>query len=214
MSGTLWIISYVVLFAGVLVALAVSLATARHLGQVIVGGGHDDGRDDPHAGLALGSAFPDLVIKDLEGRELRPATWPAALVCQVVVRNAHDVAVFEALPALIPPQLHESTVISAYGDPALLAEAARLAVPMRFSHDADLIVDHAVKTKFRPHAVLVLGGRVVGTKSFASPPDLQDFVVATLAEHAPHLLDGPEQGPDGFAVARVEGLLTLQGGEQ
>ena len=184
MTGTFWIVSYVLLFIGVLAALAVAFAAVRELGvlsermqSVEVAAAGDFADPSVSTGIRIGSEFPRLdLVNLLTDMPTRIETWPRALLLHVVVSDRSDVAVFSQLRTVLTANVIDKTVVSAVGGSGYLWEIARAIEPATLVHDAQLEVDIAIGTRYRPYAVFLVAGRVVAARPFGSPDDLGDFV--------------------------------------
>jgi hypothetical protein len=189
MTGTFWIISYVLLAVGALAALSVAFAAVRELGilaervqnvELSIAGDFAD--PQVSTGIRIGSQFPKLELTDLlSNTPVRIDAWPQTLLLHVVASDRSDVAVFAQLPAVLPPDLQPHTVVSAVGGSSSLWEIAREIAPSQLVHDSELEVDLALGTRFRPYAVFLMEGKVMAARPFGSPEDLGDFVAETRA---------------------------------
>lgn len=189
MTGTFWIVSYVLLALGALSALAVAFAAVRELGilaeriqNIELAAAGDFADPQVSTGIRVGSQFPRLELLDLlSDAPVTVDAWPETLLLHVVVSDRSDVAVFAQLPAVLPSDLQEHTVVSAVGGSSYLWEIAREIAPARLVHDAQLEVDLALGTRYRPYAVFLVEGKVIAARPFGSPEDLGEFVAETRA---------------------------------
>lgn len=186
MNGTLWIASYVVLWIGVVAALAVALNLAHQLGRFLSGAHSSGGSEEPPGhGLPSGIPFPHVQVVAIDGSVVEPAGWERAVIIQVVVRSPEDVEALAALGQFVPTDLLSATIVSAIGRSDLLDEVQDVIHPAVLVHDRELTVESILRTKYRPHAVVLSGGRVLQAKTFGSGLELGDFILHSLNQAHP-----------------------------
>lgn len=173
MRGVAWTLSYVVLYAATLCALAVSITTAKNYGRIARG--HDD-NVALEEGLPVGSSFPDIVLTAVTGEELRPTTWPSALIVQVSITDEADVPMFGTMQSVIEAAVMQRTIIVAAGRSEHFEAVQQRSHPASLVHDSSYAMQHALRTQYRPYAVMLRDGIVIAGRPITSVTDLGDFV--------------------------------------
>ncbi len=185
MTGSAWVISYVILFAAVIVSLALNVNLARLVSRIGIGTenqSHERSIEPsaPGHGLDEGSPFPLISFTGLDSKPIGPADHGLWLLVQVVVRTEEDVNAMSMIPELVPPTLMHNTVILAIGRQPLFSEVQRVVMPAVLVDDRDLNGEAVLRTKYRPHATVVHNGVVIAARPFKSPEDLAMFIDRTL----------------------------------
>lgn len=195
MSGGLWIASYVVLFAGVMLALATSLAVARQVGRLLVVGAEEHG--DADRALAPGSPAPPLELVALGGAIIRPHQWESGLLLQIAVSSEHDVEQILEFDRGIPSDFSGEVLLSAIGSEEHLNALTIGSSRVHLFADSNHQVAAAIRTSLRPHALFIRHGIVEVSTTFESVEELESLLTSETED------DG--KGLD-------EALLGRQGG--
>lgn len=173
----MWITSYVILHVGVIAALAVSLVAARQFGRI----GSPSVAEESSGGLPVGANFADLSLTNTRGQTVRPATWEFAAILQVAIASPEDVTPFAELASVLPDALRGTTVVSAIGRTEFFKQVEELIGPVHLVHDTDRILELNLRTDFRPHALILQSGQVIGARTFESLADLEGFAKYTIS---------------------------------
>lgn len=183
MTGNLWILSYVILFIGMLAALATSLAVARQIGRVVIS--EDRGhRDNSDAGLAPGVPFPPLELETIQGTIVRPHRWKSGLLLQIAVTSDFDVRQTLQFEAEAPSTFAATVLVSAIGPPDYLEEIQRKSSHLSVYADGHHQVAASIRTTLRPYALFIREGQVASACTFAAIDDLQTLVNAFIARQS------------------------------
>jgi hypothetical protein len=184
--GFFWILSYILLFVGVIAALTTAIMASKQLGKALgstSGSGHTQ-----EAGLPVGSRFPDLSMRDLDGEQLRLGTWPLLVLVQCAIMDQSDIDAFSSFLTVIPERARSSTLVSAIGPEETLRPVAQAILPARLVFDRDLHVEAALRSRLRPFVAVVVDGVVQARSPFSSIVEMGTIVSAALIESDPERL--------------------------